>query len=117
MASVGGKKSSPRLDWDFSTSEKTDTVAVEGGSDLFFHRSFSSGTAILKGGVPLERGHHHYWELEMKSPIYGSAVMVGLGTKDAPVHAFTDVFAPAIGIDKHSWGQVYRQTRFLHLKQ
>ena len=93
------------LHWDFSDSESTDTVTVtEEGTDLFFHRSFSSGTAVLRGNVPLARDSHHYWELEMGSPIYGSAVMVGLGTKEASVHSFRGVFAPAIGIDKSSWG-------------
>jgi len=94
------------IEWDFSGSDKTETVSVcPAGTGLLFHANFSSGTAvILCRDAPLTKEHHHYWELEMESPIYGSAVMVGLGTKDAQVHAHTDVFAPVIGIDKSSWG-------------
>jgi len=94
------------IEWDFTGADKTETVKVSpSGTDLIFHQNYSSGTAvILARGAPLTRGYHHYWELEMGSPIYGSAVMVGLGTKEVQVNAHTDVFAPVIGIDKKSWG-------------
>ena len=69
-------------------------------------------SAVIRTGDPLARDHHHYWEVEMTSPIYGSAVMVGVGTEEADVHGYTDRFAPVIGVDKMSWG--YSHLGLLH---
>ena len=44
-----------------------------------FHLEYSSGTAAVRGTKPLSEGHH-YWEILMQSAVYGTDMMVGLGT-------------------------------------
>ena len=69
------------IEWTFRDSDKTSTTQVnEDGGEIFFHPMFSSGTAVIRGHHQLQKNYHHYWELEMKSPIYGTDVMVGIGT-------------------------------------
>jgi len=92
-------------EWTFADSDKTASTSVdEDGCGLLFHSNFSYGTAVIRGRQPLVSGFHHYWEVQMQSPIYGSAVMVGVGTDKAPYNAFTTQFTSVLGLDDQSWG-------------
>ena len=94
-----------KIEWNFLGSDKTATTTVDkDGCGLLFHHNFSSGTAVIRCKTPLPHDHHSYWELEMQSLIYGSAVMVGVGTQHAPYDTFQTIFAPVIGINQESWG-------------
>ena len=65
-------------------------------SQVRFHLEYSSGTAAVRGTKPLSEGHH-YWEILMQSAVYGTDMMVGLGTK-------------AVQMDKYRYGQVEVRT-------
>lgn len=39
----------------------------------------------------------HYWEIEFLEPPYGTSVMVGVGTQNAPLHAGDHQFINLVG--------------------
>lgn len=98
-----------------------------------FYSDYSCGTAAIRGTKELTDGHH-YWEIKMTSPVYGtdmvsivSAVacigaswkrppvdlsflpfkMVGIGTLAVDLNKFSYTFGSLLGLDEDSWGLSY----------
>lgn len=98
-----------------------------------FYSDYSCGTAAIRGTKELTDGHH-YWEIKMTSPVYGtdmvsvaSAVacsggslkrppvaltrlllkMVGIGTAAVDLNKFSYTFGSLLGLDEDSWGLSY----------
>lgn len=40
-----------------------------------FHPGYSMGTAGVRGNKPMSGGRHHYWEVKMMTPVYGTDVV------------------------------------------
>ncbi|KXJ20468.1 SPRY domain-containing SOCS box protein 3 isoform X1 [Exaiptasia diaphana] len=64
--------------------------------------TMSTGTAAVRGNKAFTHGKH-YWEVKL-SDIYGTSVMVGVGTKNAALHTGNYEYVNLIGRDKQSWG-------------
>ncbi|XP_074116269.1 SPRY domain-containing SOCS box protein 3 isoform X2 [Cotesia typhae] len=75
--------------------------------EVKFHPGYSDGTVAVRGNKILSKGRHHYWEVEMLSQIYGTDVMVGVGTAKANINE-RDKFLSLLGQDRESWGLSYR---------
>ena len=98
-----------RHDWTWDTASRSQSVLlVQFNTQVIFHPTYSSGTASVFGSIPLVTPLHHYWEVKMLSPIYGTDVMVGLATKAISTTSHTHSFASLLGHDSHSWGFSYQ---------
>lgn len=78
-----------------------------------FHTEYSCGTAAIRGSKELAEGQH-FWEIKMTSPVYGTDMMVGIGTSDVNLDKFRHTFCSLLGKDEDSWGLSY--TGLLHHK-
>ncbi len=101
-----GEDLSASLDWRFSAGRATGNADISGrGREVLFHKTYSTGTAVVLGDAALEPGMHHYWELKWTGPVYGTAVMVGLATERwEPGAASGATFSLVLGKDSESWG-------------
>ena len=73
-----------------------------------FHPTYSAGTAAILGSAELEYPLHHYWEVEILSPMYGTDVMVGLASSQADTASHSHSFESLLGLDTESWGFSYQ---------
>uniref|UniRef100_A0A3P9Q167 SPRY domain-containing SOCS box protein 3 n=1 Tax=Poecilia reticulata TaxID=8081 RepID=A0A3P9Q167_POERE len=71
-----------------------------------FHSDYSCGTAAIRGNRALSEGQH-YWEVKMTSPVYGTDMMVGVGTSEVNLDKFKFSFGSLLGHDEDSWGLSY----------
>ncbi|XP_041829333.1 SPRY domain-containing SOCS box protein 3-like isoform X2 [Melanotaenia boesemani] len=71
-----------------------------------FHSDYSCGTAAIRGTKELSDGQH-YWEVKMTSPVYGTDMMVGIGTSEVNLEKFKYSFGSLLGNDEDSWGLSY----------
>ncbi|XP_026172108.1 SPRY domain-containing SOCS box protein 3 [Mastacembelus armatus] len=71
-----------------------------------FHSEYSCGTAAIRGTKELTDGQH-FWEVKMTSPVYGTDMMVGIGTSDVNLEKFKYSFGSLLGLDEDSWGLSY----------
>ncbi|XP_070581096.1 SPRY domain-containing SOCS box protein 3-like isoform X2 [Ptychodera flava] len=74
--------------------------------EVWFHREYSCGTAAVRGSQPITEGQH-YWEIKMMSPVYGTDMMIGVGTSDLDLNKCTHKFCSLLGQDSDSWGLSY----------
>ncbi|XP_061611048.1 SPRY domain-containing SOCS box protein 3 isoform X1 [Phyllopteryx taeniolatus] len=71
-----------------------------------FHSDYSCGTAAIRGTRELADGQH-FWEVKMTSPVYGTDMMVGIGTAEVNLEKFKYNFGSLLGHDEDSWGLSY----------
>ncbi|XP_054010919.1 SPRY domain-containing SOCS box protein 3-like [Hylaeus anthracinus] len=96
-------------EWTWDEKLATHTVALSGKNlEVMFHSGYSSGTAGVRGTKPLEKGKLHYWELKMLTPVYGTDIMVGVGTSKVDLNGKSDTFCSLLGLDKESYGFSYQ---------
>lgn len=63
-------------DWFWHKEEEDASVVLSNnGKDVLFHPFYSSGTAVVRGTLPLRLNHHYYWEIKMLSNLYGTDVV------------------------------------------
>lgn len=99
------------FEWKFQRPESALNVVLSNNDkDVLFHPERSEGTAVVKGGKPFERDKHYYWEVKIVSPLYGSDVMVGIGTGRINYQNLMGNFCSFLGLDAESWGYSYRGT-------
>ncbi|XP_027897284.1 SPRY domain-containing SOCS box protein 3a [Xiphophorus couchianus] len=98
--------------WDAS-SRSTATLLTCDNRKVSFHSDYSCGTAAVRGSRELADGQH-FWEIKMTSPVYGTDMMVGIGTSDVNLDKYRHTFCSLLGKDADSWGLSY--TGLLHHK-
>lgn len=99
---------SASIEWDWcDLSIQRNYEVFESGKSVIFHPLKSQGTAIVRGTKLLTEGLH-YWEMKVLSPLYGTDVMVGIGTENVDLHRYPNRFVSALGMDSQSWGLSYR---------
>ncbi|XP_066998112.1 SPRY domain-containing SOCS box protein 3 isoform X2 [Anabrus simplex] len=76
--------------------------------EVFFHPGYSSGTAVVRGNKPCVKGQYYYWEIKVLTPMYGTDVMVGVGTSKINLREPEVRFCSFLGSDEESWGFSYR---------
>ncbi|XP_002736871.1 SPRY domain-containing SOCS box protein 3-like [Saccoglossus kowalevskii] len=74
--------------------------------EVWFHKNYSCGTAAARGSMPMIDGQH-YWEIKMISPVYGTDMMVGVGTDELDLTKYHTKFCSLLGLDHNSWGLSY----------
>ncbi|KAM9304923.1 SPRY domain-containing SOCS box protein 3 [Gastrophryne carolinensis] len=91
--------------WD-DGSKSTATVLSCENRKVSFHMDYSCGTAAIRGNKLLTEGQH-FWEIKMTSPVYGTDMMVGIGTSDVNLDKYRHTFCSLLGKDAESWGLSY----------
>lgn len=66
----------------------------------------STGTAGVRGTKAFSHGQH-YWEVKLSS-VFGTSMMIGVGTKEALLQTADFEFVDLIGRDDQSWGLSYK---------
>lgn len=79
----------------------------EDNLEVKFHNGYSCGTAVVRGDKPLEKERHHYWEVKMVTPIYGTDIMIGVGTNKVQLNSMKNCFCSFLGRDQESFGYSY----------
>ncbi|XP_063236718.1 SPRY domain-containing SOCS box protein 3 [Bacillus rossius redtenbacheri] len=89
--------------WAWNRRDRSPEVRLYGPGPrtAYFHPDWSSGTAGVRGDTALGRGRH-YWELRVSQRVFGTAMMFGVATRRARLHA--DAFTSLLGEDEHGWG-------------
>ncbi|RZC42891.1 SPRY domain-containing SOCS box protein 3, partial [Asbolus verrucosus] len=96
--------------WIWEKQEDTCALLSKDSREVTFHPVYSSGTAALRGSKPFMKNHHHFWEMKMLSNLYGTDVMVGVGTSAIIFAEWRYRFFSLLGFDKQSWGYSYNGT-------
>ncbi|XP_072754051.1 SPRY domain-containing SOCS box protein 3 [Anoplolepis gracilipes] len=101
--------SSTKHEWTWDKKKSTSSIKLSNDNlNVTFHPVYSTGTAVVKGNKPLEKGRHHFWEILMITQIYGTDVMVGVGTANAELHNAGELYCALLGQDQESWGFSYK---------
>lgn len=91
--------------WDEKCSATGAFLSCE-NRKVSFHSDYSCGTAAIRGNKELTEGQH-FWEVKMTSPVYGTDMMVGIGTLEVNLDKFKYSFGSFLGHDEDSWGLSY----------
>ena len=67
-----------------------------------FHPNKSFGTSAIRGDRPLLKNAFTYWQITISDRIFGTSIMIGIGTKDAKTKSIG--YLNLLGIDSNSWG-------------
>ncbi|XP_074520061.1 SPRY domain-containing SOCS box protein 3 [Halichoeres trimaculatus] len=95
------------FDWVWDDHYKSSGAFLSSDSrKVTFHSDYSCGTAAIRGTKELADGQH-FWEVKMTSPVYGTDMMVGIGTSEVNLEKFKYSFGSLLGHDGDSWGLSY----------
>lgn len=95
------------INWVWDSNTKTyGTLLQNDDKDVRFHVNYSGGTAAIRGSEPMTVDQH-YWEVKMTSLVYGTDMMVGVGTDAANIHRLSHKFCSILGSDSETWGLSY----------
>lgn len=92
------------IQWTWDNDNKSDYVEIlKDNMEVRFNKRYSNGTAVVRCTEPMSN-HQYYWEVKMTYPVYGTDVMVGVGTPDATVAYLQDRYVSRLGMDEQTWG-------------
>ncbi|CAH1794817.1 unnamed protein product, partial [Owenia fusiformis] len=91
--------------WDEDSKSKG-TVIESDKRNVQFHPDYSSGTAAVRGNKPMMHDQY-FWEIKMVSAVYGTDMMVGVGTENTDLNKYRYTFCSLLGKDSESWGMSY----------
>ncbi|KAM9558778.1 SPRY domain-containing SOCS box protein 3 isoform 1-T2 [Salvelinus alpinus] len=95
------------FDWVWDEGVKSNAAILScDNRKVSFHSEYSCGTAAIRGTKELTDGQH-FWEIKMTSPVYGTDMMVGIGTAEVNLDKFQHSFCSMLGMDEDSWGLSY----------
>ncbi|KAM8730142.1 SPRY domain-containing SOCS box protein 3 [Acanthopagrus schlegelii] len=95
------------FDWEWDDRFKSSGAFLScDNRKVSFHSDYSCGTAAIRGNKELADGQH-FWEVKMTSPVYGTDMMVGVGTSEVNLEKFKYSFGSLLGHDEDSWGLSY----------
>lgn len=69
---------------------------------VMFHPNKSFGTSAIRGDRPLLKNAFTYWQITISDRIFGTSIMIGIGTKEAKTKSIG--YLNLLGIDSNSWG-------------
>lgn len=91
--------------WDNESKSECISLSSDHKTAYFFDNPFSisRGTAGCRGSQPVTSGVY-YFEILVKEPLYGTAVMIGYGTDEVQLHYENFDYVHLVGKDSNSWG-------------
>lgn len=94
--------------WLWDENNKSNDVVVQSTyTEVYFHPDYSCGTAAIRGLRQLREGEEHYWEIKMSSAVYGTDMMIGVGSSSVDLNKYKSQFCSIIGKNTDSWGISY----------
>lgn len=104
----GEEKRIHKWNWEVDTQLSIPNVVLSNNNlDVLFHPTYSSGTAAVRGNLPLQHNVHHYWEIKILTHLYGTDVMIGVGTSRMVMSEWQLRFSSMLGCNRESWGFSY----------
>lgn len=94
-------------EWSWDVTHNPKILVKNNGNRVMFNPSFSVGTQAIRGTSPLKHGYHHYYEVLMSTDVYGTDMMVGIGTGNVDLEKYTHTFVSFLGLDNESYGLSY----------
>ncbi|KAH9502309.1 SPRY domain-containing SOCS box protein 3 [Bulinus truncatus] len=97
------------FDWVWEQNAKYRGQATniqEKGRHVTFHKDYSCGTTAVRGQQPMDKDQY-FWEIKMTTPVYGTDMMIGVGTANVDQNKYHNVFCSMLGSDMDSWGLSY----------
>ncbi|XP_074648812.1 SPRY domain-containing SOCS box protein 3-like [Tubulanus polymorphus] len=95
------------FDWVWDDMHKSAACVLSADHrEVRFHPDYSSGTAAVRGVLPMSEGQF-YWEIKMITPVYGTDMMVGIGLPHIDLDKHYAMFCSLLGEDENSWGLSY----------
>ncbi|XP_071946559.1 SPRY domain-containing SOCS box protein 3-like [Antedon mediterranea] len=85
--------------WDRESKSTASHVTLD-EREVNFHLEYSCGTAACRGTMEMGEGQH-YWEIKMVSSVYGTDMMVGIGTKEINFNDYSQTFCSLLGNDNN----------------
>ena len=97
--------------WDSASKSECISLSSDGKTAYFFDNpySISRGTAGVRGTHPVSSGVYYY-EVQVKEPLYGTAVMFGYGSDSVRLHYDNFEYVNLVGKDAQSWGLSHKGT-------
>ncbi|KAK4874172.1 hypothetical protein RN001_013532 [Aquatica leii] len=95
-------------EWNWEDDSCVNVVLSNENRDVLFHPVYSSGTAAVKGRVAFKQNLHHYWEVKILTNLYGTDIMIGVGTSKLVLSNWKLRFSSMLGYDTESWGYSYK---------
>ncbi|GFN87197.1 spry domain-containing socs box protein 3 [Plakobranchus ocellatus] len=95
------------FEWLWDRYNRGDSAHVlEQSHVVMFHKNYSCGTTAIRGEQAMDRDQY-FWEVKMTTPVYGTDMMVGVGTAGVDLNRFHNEFCSMLGKDSDSWGLSY----------
>lgn len=95
------------FEWTWDEAHKSAAAEVsQDEREVRFHINYSSGTAAVCG-TQVMADRQYFWEVKMTTPVYGTDMMVGVGTANVDMDAYRYNFCSFLGRDSESWGLSY----------
>jgi SPRY domain-containing SOCS box protein 3 len=106
---LAGKKLKTSWTWDPSAGGRSECISLsEDKMTAYFYDNpytISRGTAAVRGTESAARAGIHYFEVLIREPLYGTAVMIGYGTDEVKLHYDNFDYVNLVGgADAVSWG-------------
>ncbi|CAG9773840.1 unnamed protein product [Ceutorhynchus assimilis] len=97
------------FDWAWQKNTEAKNINVyKGNKEVLFHPTYSSGTALVRGQHSFQQNFHYYWEIKVVSRLYGTDVMIGVGTSKMTSEDCRFQFCSLLGKSAESWGYSYQ---------
>jgi len=108
---LSGTQIEKKWKWDCDSKSECVSLTKNNNNAYFFDNPYtiSRGTAGVRGDKPVECGIS-YFEVLIKEPLYGTAIMIGYGTKDTKLHYDNFDYINLVGKDFNSWGLCHKGT-------
>ncbi|XP_078035522.1 SPRY domain-containing SOCS box protein 3 isoform X7 [Augochlora pura] len=75
-----GEENDAVFEWEWDKNNAASAIVVsEDNLTVQFHNGVSFGTSAIRGTKLLKKGRHHYWEVKLLTPTYGTDLMIGVG--------------------------------------
>ncbi|XP_071479781.1 uncharacterized protein [Diadema antillarum] len=85
------------FEWEWDDNAKSSACCLaKMKTEVRFHLDYSCGTAAARGSE-LMRDGQFYWEVKMVSPVYGTDMMIGVGTKQVDLNQYSRAFCSMLG--------------------
>ncbi|XP_046619569.1 SPRY domain-containing SOCS box protein 3-like [Neodiprion virginianus] len=102
-----GEQNEIEWQWDEKYASKTLRLSKM-NLEVNFNPGYSMGTSAVRGNKLMASGRHHYWEVKMITQVYGTDIMIGVGTSKVNLESFGLTFTSLLGLDSESWGFSYK---------
>ncbi|KAL0272937.1 UNVERIFIED_CONTAM: hypothetical protein PYX00_005738 [Menopon gallinae] len=104
--SCGESDQEPAWRWD-ENAKTPATILSHNCQQVYFHKGYSVGNACIRGDTPMVAGYDYYWEIKMLSTVYGTSMMIGIGTENFNINQSNEQFCNLLGSDSESWGMKF----------